>query len=179
MKLRRIQAIALGIILLLLCMTGCGRKSEDAVQQSDIEQYVSAELPEESSADRLVDGSAGDSLDANAGEPEVESVSKSYSDMTTAEKIKTLTVEGCPLSLPCRVKDMGDGFRLRDGVTDDSTLEEIVELWGEPAVRSESSLEYYDIIEETGEKRAIIGLHFFQDYSMRVYLRINAGEEKK
>lgn len=66
MKIRKIKAAAAGITLLLtLCMAGCGSQS--------------------------------------AGEA------------TVSERMKTLTVEGCPLPVPCQVGDIGDGLSLGNG----------------------------------------------------------------
>lgn len=230
MKLRRNQAIAIGIIFLLLCMTGCGRESADTVQQSDTEQYVSTELPEEkeSPAENPVESPAEDSAEVETGEAEDESALKSYSEMTTAEKIKTLTVEGSPLPLPCKVEDMGEGLNLGKGVTTprdtticdllyngkkvgvvflsevsvatdhlvdmstgyedawidtykvdidqgdfeilgitlESTMEDVISLWGDPDIKTETYLEYQDINKDTGESIADISFAFASNGKM-------------
>lgn len=222
MKLRRIQAISLGIILLLLCITGCGRKSEDTVQQSDTEQYVSTELPEEGSADNAVESSEEDSVQTTDEETQSEDISVSINEMSVEERIKALTVEGAPLTLPCKVEDMEDGFSLGEGVTTPtgttrcdllyngkevgdvnlpevtvatdhfvdmstgyedawmntysmytyqgdfeilgitttSTMEDIINLWGDPDTKTDMQLKYRDINPDTGESLAFITFAF-------------------
>lgn len=240
MKQKILQAIVAGMVLLLF-MTGCGGQSKEEIKQGNVvEQDMTVELPVDSLADSPIEspmeGTTGTDIREADGE-----AAKSYNEMTTAEKIKTLTVEGCPLSLPFQVRDLGDGFSLRDGVsvddrttceivykekdlgfvsmsenlvasdyltdmstgyedalidtidlsvllysvnfeiagvTADSTLEEIVELWGEPDRRTEDFFRYYDINEETGEELAVIRLHFLQDQLLGVYLRLEAQENQ-
>lgn len=218
MKQKGIQAIAAGMVLLLL-MTGCGSQSKEAVQQSDdTEQYVSTELPEEGSSDSSVESLVNDSKDSTDEETQSEDISVSISEMSVAERIKTLTVEGAPLTLPCKVEDMEDGFSLGEGVTaptgttlcklfyngkevgkvdlpevtvatdhfvdmstgyegewvntytthtdqgyfeilgitPESTMEDVINLWGDPDTKTDMQLKYRDINPDTGESIAFI-----------------------
>lgn len=118
MKQKGIRAITTGMTLLFLCMTGCGSQSEEATKQGNvIEQDPITELPTESLVDSPTESPVEGMTETDHGETKDKAVEKSYSEMTTAEKMKTLIVEGCSLPIPCKVEDMGDGLSLGDGIT--------------------------------------------------------------
>lgn len=117
MKIRRIRAIPVGIVfLLILCTAGCGSQSEEALQQGDAaEQYAGTELPTEGP----VESSSEDLIDVPIENDATEETLKPDREVSVTEIIKTLNVEGCPLPIPCKVEDMGEGLSLGRGVTVD------------------------------------------------------------
>lgn len=182
MKLRGKKILAVWMVLLVFSLTACGKQKDNESDQS-------------------------------------------LRDMKVADKIKTFTLNGCPLSVPCKVKDLPEGMSLGYGyssmgdgevlcelrfegkllgmvllpeanigtdsfvdmstgyeeemisyfsnnavvdfeiasITPDCTLDEVVELWGEPNKSSDSRLSYFDIDEKTGKEVATISLYRYKD----------------
>ena len=228
MKMRGKKVIAAWMVLLLFGLAACGSQNGESTMPNDVEEQSSvSEQPTESPSENPAD----DSTEAGAESSDGEEGSKPFREMTVAEKIKTLSVEGCSLSIPCQVKDMGEGLSLGEGltlsgdttcelmyegrwlgstlfrgltletldfedmstgyedvwiynfnggmnvnfeiagVTPDLTLDDVIELWGEPDIKSEEHLEYYDINEETGKTEATIVLYLFKgDDLMIIYV---------
>lgn len=228
MKMRGKKFLAAWMVLLLFGLAACGSQNGESTMPNDVEEQSSvSEQPTDSPAASPADDSAEAGAESSSGEEG----SKTFREMTVAEKIKTFTVEGCSLPIPCQVKDMGEGLSLGEGitlsvntickmmyagrrlgsisfgdvtletldfedmstgyedvwiynfngdvnvnfeiagVTQDLTLDEVMELWGEPDFKTEERLAYYDINEETGETEAEISLYLFEgDDLMMIYV---------
>lgn len=103
------KAAGIYLILLILGMTACGSQSDEtaALYDGGEETFVTEQPSESPSASPA---------QADAGSPGGPEGSEAFRDMTVVEKLKTLTVEGCSLPIPCQVKDMDEGLSLGEGM---------------------------------------------------------------
>lgn len=112
-KIRKVLTILMLVLGICILLNGCTEKKResDAIYDSstvDVSGDTVGTIPISENVNGILE---------EATMAENISLEKSPKDMTTAEKLQYLSIEGQQIGLPCKVGDLSGGLALGDGVT--------------------------------------------------------------